>query len=102
MSEQLDQQVQHALAELDASCPPHDLPSDAQVWSRLQFRLAYRPRRANVAGHAGALLVSVYVLVLLVWVTRSASLFVSLVGVLAFAAAAAVVLCLRINRTFRS
>jgi hypothetical protein len=102
MPEELDQQIHHALTELDASSPAHDLPSDAEVWSRLQFRLAYRLRAAKFTAHTGALPAAVYVLALLVWVTWSRSLSAGLIAVLAIAAVVAGALCLRVSRMFRS
>ena len=102
MPEELEQRIRHALQDADAAAALHDLPAPSQVWSRLQFRLAYRPRRETYASHASAILVAVYLLAFLMWSTWSTWLNASLIAVLAPAAAAAVFLCMHVSRNFRS
>jgi uncharacterized membrane protein (DUF485 family) len=102
MREELQQQIRRAILQSEAAVAPHDLPTSAQVWSRLQFRLAYRPPRDRYAWHASTLLVALYVLAFLLWTTWSGWLSASLLAVLASAAAVAVSLLLRISRIFRS
>jgi hypothetical protein len=101
MAEELDQQMRHTLAQIDEAAPPHDLPTSAQVWSRLQFRLAYRARGENYAAHTSTLFAALYLLGFLVWITWSGWLSASLIALLAFAAAAGGWLCLRVSRRFR-
>lgn len=102
MTEGPQQQVRSALEQMEAAAPPHDLPTSAQVWSRLQFRLAYRPRRDGSTWQPSTLLVALYVLALLLWTTRTGWLSVSLLAVLACAAVAAAYIALRVSRSFRS
>lgn len=102
MSEELKQQIRYTLQEADSEAAPHELPSASQLWSRLQFRLAYRPRRKTGASHASILLVAVYLLAFMMWSAWPAWLNASLIAVLALAAAAAVFLCMQVSRTFRS
>jgi fatty acid desaturase len=102
MSEELEQRIRYTLQEADSVAAPHELPAPSQVWSRLQFRLAYRPRRETYASHASTILVAVYLLAFLMWSAWSTWLNSSLIGVLALAAAAAVFLCMHVSRKFRS
>lgn len=102
MRKKLEQQIRRAIVQSEMAAAPHDLPSSAQAWSRLQFRLKYRPRRERYALHASTLLVALYVLAFLFWTTWSGWLSASLLAVLASAAAAAVSLLLRISRIFPS
>ena len=102
MKEELRQQIRHALEQLEMAAPPHDLPTSTQVWSRLQFRLAWRPRRKGHTFEADSLLAALYVLAFALWTTWSGWLSESLLAVLACAAAAAVFLFLQVSRSFRS
>lgn len=101
MPEELEQRIHQLLLEVDSTAAPHELPAPSQVWSRLQLRLAYRPRRETYASHASSILVAVYLLVFLMWSAWSTWLSASLIAVLAFAAAAATFLCMHISRKFR-
>lgn len=101
MREGLQQQIQHTLESLDEAAPRLDLPTSAQVWSRLQFRLAYRPRRDRYTWLAGTLLVALYVLAFLMWLTWSGWWSASLLAVLGSAAGAALYLLLHVSRIFR-
>lgn len=96
------QQIRHALEQLEKAAPPHHLPTSMQVWSRLQFRLAWRPRGKGDALQASTLLAAVYVLVFMLWTTWSGSLSESLLAVLACATVAAGCLFLQVSRSFRS
>lgn len=102
MGEEFEQQIRRAIVQSEMAAAPHPLPSSPQAWSRLQFRLTYRPRRDRCALPASTLLVALYVLAFLLWTTWSGWLSASLLAVLASAAAAAVSLLLRISRIFRS
>lgn len=102
MKEELRQQIRHALEQLEMAAPPHDLPTSTQVWSRLQFRLAWRPRGKGHTFEADSLLAALYVLAFTLWTTWSGWLSESLLAVLACAAAAAVFLFLQVSRSFRS
>lgn len=101
MREGLQQQIHHTLKSLDEAAPPHDLPTPAQVWSRLQFRLAYRPGRDRYTSQAGTLLAALYILAFLMWFTWSGWLTTSLLAVLGSAAGTALYLLLRVSRIFR-
>jgi hypothetical protein len=101
MTEELKQQIRHAFEQVDAAAPPHDLPASRQVWSRLQFQLAYRPRGNSYSSHTGILLVALYLFGFLMWMSWSGWLSASLVAVLASAAAASGFLCLHVSRRFR-
>lgn len=102
MPEELEQQIQQWLQEADSAATPHELPAASQVWSRLQFRLAYRPRRETYTSHAGTILVVVYLLAFLMWTSWSIGPGLSLIGVLALAVAAAGFFCMQVSRHFRS
>jgi fatty acid desaturase len=102
MPEELEQRIRHMLQEADSAVAPHELPAPSQVWSRLQFRLAYRPRREAYASHITTILVAVYLLAFLMWSTWSTWLDASLIAVLAPAAAAAAFLYMHVSRNFRS
>jgi len=102
MPEELEQRIRHTLQEADSAAAPHELPAPSQVWSRLQFRLAYRRRRETYASHASTILVAVYLLAFLMWSTWSPWLGAGLIAVLAPAAAVAVFLCVQLSRKFRS
>lgn len=102
MPEELNHRIRHTLQEADSAAAPHDLPAPSQVWSRLQFRLAYRPRRETYASHVSTILVAVYLLAFLMRSTWSTWPDASLIAVLAPAAAAAVFLCMRVSRNFDS
>lgn len=101
MKEELQQQIRHALEQQEKTAPPHDLPTSAQVWSRLQFRLAWRPRGKGDALQAGVLLAALYILAFVLWTSWSGWLSESLLAVLACAAAAAGFLFLQVFRSFR-
>jgi len=100
MSEEPERQIRHAFEQLEREAAPHELPSAAQMWSRLQFRLAYRPSRDREVGHMSTLLAPLYVLAFLVWRTWSGWPSAGLIAVLAFAAAAATFLLLHLSRKF--
>jgi len=102
MKEELPQQIRRAILHAEAAAAPHDLPTSRQAWSRLQFRLAYRPARGRYTVHASTLGVALYVLAFLSWMTWSGWLSASLLAVLTSAAAGAVCLSLHISRIFRS
>jgi fatty acid desaturase len=102
MPEEMEQRIRHTLQEADSAAAPHELPNPSQVWSRLQFRLAYRPRKETYASHVSTILVAVYLLAFLMWSTWSTWLDASLIAVLAPATAAAVFLCMHVSRNFRS
>ncbi len=102
MPEELEQRIRHMLQEADSAAAPHELPAPSQVWSRLQFRLAYRPRRDTYAPDGSTILVAVSLLAFLMWSTWSTWLDASLIAVLVPAAAAAVFLCMHVSRNFRS
>jgi VIT1/CCC1 family predicted Fe2+/Mn2+ transporter len=102
MPEELDQRIRHMLQEVDAAAAPHELPGTRQVWSQLQFRLRYRPRRTTDAFQGSFIFVAIYLLVLLMWNTQFAWLNLSLAIVLASAAVAGASLSLLVSRSFRS
>jgi fatty acid desaturase len=102
MPEELKQRIHQLLQEVDSAAAPRELPAPSQVWSRLQFRLAYRPRREAYAPHASTVLVAVYLLAFLMWSAWSTWLNASVFGVLTLAAAAAGFLCMHVSRRFRS
>ncbi len=100
MREEL-QQMRHAFEQLDEAAPPHDLPTSAQVWSRLQFRLAWRPRTNSYNSQASILLAALYVFVFLIWTTWSGWLSATLLTVFASAVVAATLLLVQVSRKFR-
>jgi len=102
MPEELEQRIHQLLQEADSAAAPHELPAVSQVWSRLHFRLAYRPRRETYAFHAGTIPVAVYLLAFLMWSAWSTRLHSGLITALTVAAAVAVFLCRHVSRTFRS
>jgi hypothetical protein len=102
MPEELEQRIHQLLREVDSAAAPHELAAPSQVWSRLQLRLAYSPRRETYTSHATTILVAVYLLAFLIWSTWSTRLNLSLIAVLALATAAAGFLCMRVARHFRS
>jgi hypothetical protein len=101
MPEKLEQRIHQLLQEVDSAAAPHDLPTPSQAWSRLQLRLAYRPRSETYASHASTILVAVYLLAFLMWSAWSTWLNASLIAVLALAAAAAGFLRRQVSRNFR-
>jgi len=94
--------IRSALQQSDSMAEPHNLPTAAEVWSRLQFRLAYQPPRLRYLSEAGTLLPALYVLVFVIWATTSVCSGATLLAVLASAAVAAVFLALRASRFLRS
>ena len=101
MSEEVEQRIHQLLQEVDSAAAPHELPDASQVWSRLQLRLAYRPRKETYASHASTIPVAVYLLAFLMWSAWSTWLNASVIAVLALAAAAAAFLCMHVSRKFR-
>jgi hypothetical protein len=101
MPENGEQRIRRALEELKAATDLI-LPTAGQVWSRSQFRLAYRPQRNAGASHFGMLLVGLYVLALVLLTTWSGWSSIGLLTMVAFAAVAACVFARSISRSFRS
>lgn len=99
-----DKHVSRALQRLAAQPLAHQPPPAAQVLSRVQFRLRYRARgsRENYASAAIFAIVAVYALAFLLWNMQLRSLTLSVTPVLVIAAAAAILLCIRISRVIRS
>lgn len=95
-----DQKIHDALMRLYAEATPHHLPTSAEAWSRLKFRLAYRARSNNSSEKPGILMAALYVLAFLLWITWSGWLSVSLLAVLAVAAAASGWLLRHASRSF--
>ena len=102
MRDELQQRVRHAFEQLDKAAPSHDMPTSAQLWPRLQFRLAYQPRTHRHDTQTNALWVALYILGFLMWLTWSGWLSVSLLAVLASAGSAAVFFLVRVSRSFRT
>jgi hypothetical protein len=102
MPEELDQRIRHMLHDVDAAAMPHELPAPPQMWSQLQFRLRYRPRKQADTFHGSVIFVAIYVVAMLMWNTQFAWLNLSLTIVLAFAAVAGASFCLLVSRSFRS
>jgi hypothetical protein len=102
MPEELDQRIRHMLHDVDAAATPHELPAPPQMWSQLQFRLRYRPRKQADTFHGSVIFVAIYLLALLMWNTQFAWLNLSLTIVLAFAAVVGASFCLLVSRSFRS
>ena len=96
------QQIRRALEQIDEAAPSHTLPTSAQVWSRLQFRLAYRPRRDRYNAQEGTLMPALYILAFLLWFTWSGWLSVSFLAVLGSATGVAMYFLLHLSRVFRS
>ena len=101
MPEKTEQPIRHALEQLNAATDL-TVPTAGQVWSRSQFRLAYRPRRNAGASHFGMLLAGLYVLALVLWTAWSGWSSIGLLTMVAFAAVAACVFARSISRSFRS
>jgi hypothetical protein len=101
MPEEAEQQIRRALEQLNAATDL-TLPTAGQVWSRSQFRLAYRPRRNAGAPHFGMLLAGLYVLALVLWTAWSGWSSIGLLTMVSFAALAACVFARSITRSFRS
>jgi hypothetical protein len=101
MRDKLQQQMRHAFEQLDKADPPHDMPTSAQVWSRLQFRVARRPRKNSYNPPASILLAALYVFAFLIRTTWSGWLSATLLAVLASAAVAATLLLVQVSRKFR-
>jgi hypothetical protein len=102
MRDELQQRVRHAFEQLDKAAPSHDLPTSPEVWSRLQFRLAYQPRTDRHSPQTSTLWVALYILGFLMWLTWSGWLSVSLLAVLASAGSAALFFLVRVSRSFRT
>jgi hypothetical protein len=104
MHDSQDKHVSHALRRLAAQPLSHQPPPAAQLLSRVQFRLRYRARgsRENYASSAIFATVAAYALAFLLWNTHLRLLTLSVTLVLTIAAAAAILLCLRIFRMIRS
>jgi hypothetical protein len=102
MSEELEQDIRNILDRLDEAALTHDLPASAEMWSRLQFRLAYRPRSNRYASQASTLLAALYIFAFLMWFTWSGWLSVSLLAITVSAATASLYLTLHVSRIFRS
>lgn len=101
MPEKTEEQIRRALEQLNAATDL-TLPIAGQVWSRSQFRLAYRPRRNAGASHFLMLLAGLYVLALVLWTTWSGWSSIGLLTMVAFAVVAACVFARSISRSFRS
>lgn len=101
MPEKAEEQIRRALEQLNAATDL-TLPTAGLVWSRSQFRLAYRPRRNADASHFGTLLAGLYVLALMLWTTWSGWSSIGLFTMVTFAAVAACVFAASISRSFRS
>jgi hypothetical protein len=102
MPENPDAQIREALEQIDAMGPAHDIPTAPQMWSRLQFRLAYTARKKRARADTDALLIAAFVLGFVMWMTWSSWQSASLIVVLTAAAAVGAVFCLGFRRTFRS
>ncbi len=95
-----DQLIREVFAHPDAQAVPDDLSTAAEAWSRLQFRLAYRPRRDKFTLRTGTLLAALYVLAFLIWVSWSGWMSAGLLVVVAAAATAAIFLLRHASRSF--
>jgi len=95
-------EIRTAIEQSAALAPTHELPASAEVWSRLQFRLAYRPPRPRYLSQTGTLVTALYVLAFLVWATGSGRSCATMLVVLASAALAAILLLRRASQFFRS
>jgi|SRR5580704_2178938 hypothetical protein len=101
MSEKAKQQICRALQQLHAATELN-LPTAEEVWSRSEFRLAYRRRRRNSASDAAMLLPAFYGLAVVLWTAWSGWSSIGLLAMVAFAAVAACVFVRNISRSFRS
>ena len=97
-----DERVQEQMRVAFQTVPLHDLPTSTQVWSRLQFRLSYRPRTAPHFPQTNTLMVALYILGFLMWLTWSGWLSASLLAILASAGGAALFFVARVSRFFRT
>jgi hypothetical protein len=103
MHDKSDQRIVEALRNVDLATKPHELPGATRMWSQLQFRLRYRPQRPRDAyAFSSTAIVGAYILVFLMWSTQLVWLDLGLMLVLAFAAIAALVLCMTVSRNIRS
>jgi hypothetical protein len=101
MPEKTEQPIRRALEQLNAATDV-TVPTAGQVWSRSQFRLAYRPRRNAGASPFGMLLAGLYVFALVLWTTWSGWSSIGLLTMVAFAAVAACVFARSITRSDRT
>ena len=101
MPEKTEQPIRRALEQLNAATDV-TVSAAGQVWSRTQFRLAYRPRRNVDGSHFGMLLAGLYVLALVLWTTWSGWSSIGLLTMVAFAAVAACVFARSVTRSDRS
>jgi hypothetical protein len=101
MSEKAKPQIRRALQQLDASIDLN-LPTVEEVWSRSQFRLAYRRRRCNSTSHTEMLFAAFYVLAVMLWTAWAGWFSIGLLAMVAFAAVAACVFMRHISGSFRS
>ncbi|HUO59545.1 MAG TPA: hypothetical protein VMU24_02685 [Candidatus Acidoferrales bacterium] len=97
-----DRQIRDELKRLEAAFTPHGLPTSAEAWSRLQFRLAYRARREKSTPEASIFLAALYILAFLIHATWSGWVSAGLLAVVAAAFAAAGILFRCISRSFES
>lgn len=102
MSTELDQRIRHLLQEVDSAAAPHEVPAPSEVWSRVQFRLAYRPRKETYTWLGSPILIAVYLLAFLMWSTSTAWINLGLIAMLAVSIVSSMLLCVHGARKIRS
>ena len=101
MRDELQQQMRRAFEHFDKVDPPHDIPTSAQVWSRLQFRVTRRPRNDGFNPQVSTLLAALYVFAFLIRTTWFGWPSETLLTVLASAAITATLFLVQVSRKFR-
>lgn len=103
MEDRREQQLFDLLRQFASDEHTYEVPTAAEVWSRSQFRLRYQSRkcRHSYTLTASTAMVALYTLVFLLWETRSDSLGVGVLLMLAVAIIVAFLLCWMSRRTIR-
>ena len=103
MEERREQQLLDSLRQLASDEQAYEVPTAAEVWSRSQFRLRYEShkRRHSYMSTASTAMVALYALLFLLGETRSDSLRVGVLILLAVAIIVAFLLCWISRRTIR-
>lgn len=101
MSSELDQRIRHMLQQVDSAAEPHEVPAPSEVWSRVQFRLAYRPRNETYSLLGGPIVIAVSLLAFLMWSTSTAWINLSIIAIIAISIVSSVLLCILGARKIR-
>lgn len=103
MEDRREQQLRDSFRQLAGDQQAYEVPTAAEVWSRSRFRLRYEAhnRRHSYTSTVSTAMVALYALLFLLWETRSDSLRVGVLLILAVAVIAAFLLCWMSRRMIR-